>query len=276
MQPAIYILAGRPFGALYIGVTSDPARRVWQHKHNVVAVFLRGCPLSTIFERRKQAEEIVQEKLDRGLLNLKAQSPVAIQRVLHELAVKQVELEIQNEELRRTQIELEQSRARYVDLYDLAPVGYLTVSDKGLILQSNLTSANLLGAPRGALAGQPLLRFILPEDLDTYYLKRRLLDQFHERQVYDLRMKTWENDPFSGQMAMSIAQQVNGSPQYRVILSDITERKAAAEEALRRSEEREYQNKLDRQHLVLELEKKVTQTLRVRSDELIRSNNELQ
>ena len=95
--------------------------------------------------------------------------------MLHELRVHQIELEMQNEELRRTQAELEASRARYFDLYDLAPVGYFTLSEKGLILEANLTAATLLGVARGDLVKQPLPRFILPEDQDIYYLHRKQL-----------------------------------------------------------------------------------------------------
>ena len=79
--------------------------------------------------------------------------------MLHDLRVHQIELEMQNEELRRTQADLEASRARYFDLYDLAPVGYFTISERGLILEANLTAATLLGVARGALIKQPLTRF---------------------------------------------------------------------------------------------------------------------
>jgi PAS domain-containing protein len=68
-------------------------------------------------------------------------------KMLHELRVHQIELEMQNEELRRVQVELEGARARYFNLYDLAPVGYVTINEKGLILESNLTAATLLGVP---------------------------------------------------------------------------------------------------------------------------------
>ena len=107
--------------------------------------------------------------------NLEVLSPEAARRALYELRMHQVELEMQNEELRRTEQELEHSRARYFDLYDLAPVGYFALSEQGLILEANLTAARLLGVERGALVNQPLSRFVLREDQDIYYLRRKAL-----------------------------------------------------------------------------------------------------
>jgi PAS domain-containing protein len=108
--------------------------------------------------------------------------------LVHELEVHQIELEMQNDEWRRTQDELATSRARYFDLYDLAPVGYLTLSDKGLILEANLTAANLLALERSQLVRQPLFRFILPEDQDVYYLHRKRLSVTLQPQACELRM----------------------------------------------------------------------------------------
>jgi signal transduction histidine kinase/ActR/RegA family two-component response regulator len=109
---------------------------------------------------RRRAEEIDREKAAQSPENIGDLSPEKARQVLHELRVHQIELEMQNEHLRRTQGELEASRARYFDLYDLAPVGYCTLSEKGLILEANLTAATLLGAARGALVKQPITRFI--------------------------------------------------------------------------------------------------------------------
>jgi two-component system cell cycle sensor histidine kinase/response regulator CckA len=89
--------------------------------------------------------------------------------IVHELKVHQIELEMQNEELRRTQLELEHVKARYFDIYDLAPEGYLIVSEKGLIVESNLTAAKMLGQPRIKLINQRLTHYICKEDQDTYY-----------------------------------------------------------------------------------------------------------
>jgi len=89
--------------------------------------------------------------------------------LLHELEVHQIELEIQNETLRQAQAELEASRDRYVDLYDFAPVGYLTLSRDGRIEQINLTGATLLGEELKALLNLPFARFVAPEDGDLWH-----------------------------------------------------------------------------------------------------------
>ena len=94
-------------------------------------------------------------------------------RLLHELQVHQNELEMQNDELRRSQLALELSRARYFDLYDLAPVGYCSVNLAGQITEANLTLATLLGLTRSALVGRPLTQFIVHGDQDAYYRLRQ-------------------------------------------------------------------------------------------------------
>src|SRR5450631_337079 len=85
-------------------------------------------------------------------------------RLVHELEVHQVELEMQNEELRRTQLELEESRNKYANLYDFAPVGYFTFDADGMIREVNRTGAQLLGMERRLLFNKPFIRFIADED----------------------------------------------------------------------------------------------------------------
>ena len=91
------------------------------------------------------------------------------------MRVHQIELELQNEELRRTQTELAASHAKYFDIYDLAPVDYLSISRTGLILEANLSFSTLVEMKRRTLLKQPLSRFICPEDQENYYLHRKLL-----------------------------------------------------------------------------------------------------
>jgi PAS domain S-box-containing protein len=89
--------------------------------------------------------------------------------VLHDLQVHQIELELQNEELREAKIALEISRARYFDLYDLAPVGYCSLDGKGRIAQCNLMLASLLGVVRGAVLGRYFSYFVSRQDVDNFY-----------------------------------------------------------------------------------------------------------
>ena len=155
------------------------------------------------------------------------------QDLIHELQVHQIELEMQNEELCRTQTELEASQARYFDLYNMAPVGYITLSEKGLIQEANLTVATMLGVERSELVNQPLSHFIFPEDQDLYYLhQKRLLEapsagsgQPGVPQVWEMRLIKKDGIPFWTRVEVGAVQQVYDfdGPLWRVILSDITE-----------------------------------------------------
>ncbi|MCX6557246.1 MAG: PAS domain S-box protein [Candidatus Aminicenantes bacterium] len=158
------------------------------------------------------------------------------QKMLYELRVHQIELEMQNEELRRMQTELETARARYFDLYDLAPVGYCTLSEQGLLLEVNLTAATLLGMPRGALSKQPLTQFISKEDQDIYYLHRKQLFETGETQTCELRIAKHDGTAFWALLQASVAPDDNGVRVCRIVLSDISERKQI-EEIVKKNEE---------------------------------------
>ena len=212
---------------------------------------------------RKRAEKIDQRKTSRGPGKIEKLSPVETQRVLHDLRVHQIELEMQNEELRTSQNKLDAERARYFDLYDLAPVGYCTISEEELIKEANLTAANLLGMSRGLLVRQPFSRFIFKEDQDTYYLHHKQLlachptdlansPQFRQeasvsaklvtqgavvpyeaaRQVaeqapqsFELRMIKKDGTVFWVNLKMSATHDTDGTPVCRAVISDITEHK---------------------------------------------------
>ena len=182
---------------------------------------------------RRRAEKKAKADEDKTLDTL---SPEEARRVLHELRVHQIELEMQNEELRRAQAELEGSRARYFELYDLAPVGYFTVSEKGLILEANLTAATLFGVARSDLVKHPLSHFIPPEDQDAYYLHRKQLIETGMPQVCELRMLRADAASFWARLETTMAQDPDGAPMCRIVVSDISECKQA-EKTLRQSEE---------------------------------------
>jgi len=156
-------------------------------------------------------------------------SPERMRSLLHELRVHQIELEIQNEELRRTQQELEISRSRYFDLYDLAPVGYVTVSEQGLVQEANLTVAHMLGINRGALLKQPFSAYIHPDDQDMYYLKRKLLVETGVVQSIDMRMLHVDGTTIF--VHLQAAPAPHGD--YRITLDNISELWRARQELVK-------------------------------------------
>ena len=105
---------------------------------------------------RRRAEKRIPETLE-GIKGLSAKE---IQKLVHELNVHQIELEMQNEALQRSQAETAESQNKYTDLYDFAPVGYFTLHKKGRIIEANVTGASLLEAEKRSLTGQPFHRFI--------------------------------------------------------------------------------------------------------------------
>ena len=158
---------------------------------------------------------------------------------LHELRVHQVELEMQNEELRQAKDALDASRARYVDLYDLAPVGYCSVNEGGLITQANLTLASLLGVTRSTLAMQPpFSKFVIAEDQTSWYRLHKLLREADAPQTCELRLRpastgTGDGSPGAvsaalwGQLAVTVVHDDTGARLLHMAVSDISERKRA-------------------------------------------------
>lgn len=151
--------------------------------------------------------------------------PAHTAQLMHDLQVHQIELQLQNEELRRAQLALELSHARYFDLYDLAPVGYFTVAANGLIVEANLCAATLLGLPRSALVKRPLNRFIVKAYQDSYYQCRRQLLETGQTQSCELQLQQDDGVAQWVKLTMSAAQADDEAPVLRVILSDISERK---------------------------------------------------
>jgi len=157
--------------------------------------------------------------------------PEAASRLIHELHVHQIELEIQNEELSQTQQALEGSLNRYFDLYDLAPVGYLTVSQESLILEANLRAADLLGTPTSQLVKARLARWIAPEDEEIFYLQRQQLLATGEPRAFELRMLKPDHTRFWTHWEATLAaDRKGGAPAWRTAIIDISERKRAEQE----------------------------------------------
>ena len=184
----------------------------------------------TVAKLRWRAEEIIQGQGDSSPKSLATMSREEALKLVHELRVHQIELTMQNEELCRAQAELNATRQRYFDIYNLAPVGYFIVSHEGRILETNLAGVNLLNIPRAALVKQPITRFIFKEDQDVYYLHRRQLLAKGKAHTCELRMVNADGTAFwvrltATRQAPSESSGPSGAPVSRVVLSDISEQK---------------------------------------------------
>ncbi|MBA4410777.1 MAG: hypothetical protein C0397_15300 [Odoribacter sp.] len=179
---------------------------------------------------KAELRKLAEEKWHEYEMNVKKLGQHDPQRLIHELEVHQIELELQNEELQLAKQELDESREKYFDLYDLAPVGYLTLTESGIICHANLTAAKMLGVERKKLENKLFYRFICSADQDTYYLKHNQLVTSGERQQFDLRLKRNDNTLFWAQIITVLSWKKEGIYENRVIISDISEQKHAEEQ----------------------------------------------
>jgi PAS domain S-box-containing protein len=173
---------------------------------------------------RRQAEK---QLLDREV-DLSDMPLADITELIHELEVHQIELKMQNEELRQTQLDLEAARDKYTDLYHFAPVGYFSISDKGLILDANLMGATMLGMERGKLTGRRFSQFIAKDAQDVFYLYRQKLFETKTKHVCELKLTKKDGTEFYAQLeSYAVKDEAGNYGAIRTSLSDITERKQA-------------------------------------------------
>jgi PAS domain S-box-containing protein len=178
---------------------------------------------------RRLAEKALEETTDHGDLSKK--SPVDIESLIHELRVHQIELTMQNEELRRIQQELEQTKNQFAHLYDFSPVGYLSISEKGVIEKANLTIASILGVERGNLIGKWLTHFVQKEDQDIFYRLRARLLETQAPQVCELRLLADGGKAFHARLECLIVKTKDDHiDEIRVAVSDVTAIKQAENE----------------------------------------------
>jgi len=145
------------------------------------------------------------------------------EKLIHELGVHQIELEMQAEQLRAAHLALEESRDKYLDLYEFAPLGYLTLTNKALITEVNLSGAALLGVERSRLVNHGLGRFIAPKDQevwDQYFIK---VQQHGEKQTCTLTLKRGDGSMFPARLEGIRITGSDGTITVRVAVSDITD-----------------------------------------------------
>jgi PAS domain S-box-containing protein len=176
---------------------------------------------------RRKAEEKLRTQLGR-LQELSARD---IQELVHELGTHQIELEMQNEELRKARDEVESSRNQYAELYDFAPVGYFTIDAQGLIEGVNLTGARLLGVERGLLLKRPFIGYIAEAADKEIFLKHRSeVFQKQGSQTCEIRLKRKDGAAFYAQLQSVAKENIEGKAgSIRTTITDVTDRRRVYE-----------------------------------------------
>lgn len=172
------------------------------------------------------SDRLLRQRADEKLSSITTGLPETLTReevqlLLHDLLVHQFELEMQNEELRRTQRKFEDSRADYFKLYELAPFGYLTINGRGFVCNANLSAAAMLGVRRKNLLETPISRWVCREDQDIFCLHSRQIQTSSELLVWEMRMERLDGSIF---WARVLAPPVHNG-EYWLTLSDISAQK---------------------------------------------------
>lgn len=191
---------------------------------------------STFDVLRHRAEEILSEG---GRLT--ELSGVDMLSLIHELEVHQIELEMQNDELRRTRRELEESRKEYADLYELAPVGYVTINKKRIITRANLMASDMLQTPKNDLIGLGFSNFIHSEDHNAYFaLVRKIVDGKGTERRGEFRLLRTGTVQFHAQVKVMPSRDGDGKfAGWRIAFLDVSDRKMYAMELERSNRELE-------------------------------------
>ncbi|MFU8821118.1 MAG: histidine kinase [Gammaproteobacteria bacterium] len=181
-----------------------------------------------------QAREELRAKADKAFSSLSLAGTMAkpAETMMHELLVHKFELEMQIEELKRAAAELEEARDRYLEYYECAPIGYLTVDREGRIAESNLTGAVLLGVERAAQTGQRLAHFVSTRDQDRWH--RVFLNMMEHPEIEQLgivlEMARLDRTSFAAYLDCRRSQPRDALSTVRVALFDIGKIKQAETE----------------------------------------------
>ncbi len=183
---------------------------------------------------RKLAEKIISEKPQIiGELD-----PTDIKKLVHELHIHQIELEMQNEELRRVQLELQESRDKYQELYESTPTGYCILDQSSLIVNANPSIGELLGMENHKLIGMKFTDFISPDFQDMFYLHRKEVSKTGAKGICELKMLRADSTPFYTQMVSNVILIKNNNiSRHHISITDITEHRLIAL-SLRKNEQR--------------------------------------
>jgi len=185
-------------------------------------------------QKASQRRKTLRDEAEALVVNISAPKVTAqpSEMLIHELLVHKVELEMQNEELRRVHTSMEEARDRYVDFYEFAPVGYITLSRDGLISEINLTGCTLLGIERFRLIGRRFARSVASKDKDFWYRLFLSLMEHSEagKRSFELEMEQADGSSFFAHLDC-LRWEIEGAPKMlRIALTDISKLKQAEAE----------------------------------------------
>lgn len=181
-------------------------------------------------KRESTLRERAEATMRRSPTDIGRLSAAETQKLIHELQVHHIELEMQNAELRRIQEELVQSRDRFRHLYDSTPIGYMTLGPNATVQEANLTLASMLGVDRQALTGLRFTRFVAPGSQDTLYLHQRHAFGSDTKCTCELVLRRADAMEFVVMLeTASVQDPVTGTASLRCSLIDITDRKKVEE-----------------------------------------------
>jgi PAS domain S-box-containing protein len=241
---------GREIRTITYRVRRKTGDYVWvetTHKPILDSAAQTVCEVTAVsrdISERKKAENLLQQaydelekRVEERTAQLVRMNEQLIQErdshksTAHQLRSHEVELELQNEELRRTRQALEESRDELANLYDFAPVGYVALDPRSYVQGANLTACSMLGVDRRSLIGRPLLRFAASEqDANTLYRHCNTICNSDTAQGCEMILARADGTRFHAALrSVKVKDEPGDLAVYRTVISDITDRKEAEE-----------------------------------------------
>ncbi|MDO8543852.1 MAG: PAS domain S-box protein [Opitutaceae bacterium] len=191
----------------------------------------RAKTLGGAGELRRRAQHRLREQPAK---RTRIETKVAMQRLLQELQIHQIELELQNEELKQAKAEVDAGLEKYTDLYDFAPVGYFSLDEQGLILEVNLTGAALLGMERSRVTSRGFQHFVAPRSRPAFHAFLQEIFSGNVKQVCEASLLNASRAAFWAELRALSAITLSGARKWcRVAVTDNTARKQAEEALLK-------------------------------------------
>ncbi|MBU0936072.1 MAG: response regulator [Spirochaetes bacterium] len=212
------------------GIDGTEAAALILKTHDLPIVFLSSHTESDVVEKSEKITSYGYVVKNSSITVLDASLKMAFklfeskkhaEKIAQELHIHQIELQMQNQELRTKQSELEALHLWYLELYDMAPVAYFTIAENGAILDANIRSADLLREAQAVLIKQSFTTYIVPEYQDLYYLHRKKLIETGTLQTCELQMCRQDGTVFSAFLKAGMVYDSTGLLICRMVVVEL-------------------------------------------------------